>query len=173
MRLDSLDHPQIRHLLERAERVFRLETRQVYRRDEDRAPYAAHRSGGLPHPTLAVAAWICVLETGRRRGCVFERVHVAQEPLSPYLEFRWLWEVPYAVAAGEDVRIRTLPAGSRPDGLGDDFWLIDDTLLALEHDTHGRLLGADLLTSPSLIARAHVVRAEAMALATPFPDLAT
>ncbi|MFD6094682.1 DUF6879 family protein [Nocardiopsis flavescens] len=176
MRLASLDDPRIEALVSSSQVVFRLETRQHYQRPEELDALASHRAGLLPpaEPQEAVAERLRLLQHSADRGATVQRVHVVQEPTSFYLEFRCLWEIPYSVAAGEDVRILAVPRRRWPRGIPrQDLWLCDTTLVHLDHAADGRLLGVDVLTSPALVANAQRVRDTAWAAAAPFADYLT
>ncbi|MGW9429773.1 DUF6879 family protein [Streptomyces decoyicus] len=94
-------------------------------------------------------------------GKTVRRVRVVTEPHSPYIQ----WE--YATAhvnaeAGES--IRRLPRHKLHEDLvfpveGNDWWLFDDTLLAVGHfDDTGRVLGSEVTDDPATVAECVRVR---------------
>jgi hypothetical protein len=124
--------------------AFRLETRQSYGIESERAEYEQFLSTGRLH-IPETDQWLTRLRQFRQTGRWVGRVHVLTRPLTDYLRYEFA-VYGFTVAAGEDVRI--LDATDMPDpGLpNQDFWLFDErAVVVMEYDDDGNQLGRELL----------------------------
>jgi hypothetical protein len=114
--------------------------------------------------------WITLLRASRRWGKTYQRVHVVTEPLTAAIEQELTEGYEGNVAAGEDIRIITVPAGDWPDDVPRlDFWLFDSTWLYVMHyDPDGRWAGASRTTIPESVAKACRARDAALHRAIPW-----
>jgi hypothetical protein len=121
--------------------AFRLCARDFYDVDSERAALAVWRDSG--EVIGADDGWPELVAARVGAGAAMSRVHVFSRPLGEYSA--WLLRsLPRNVAAGERVAV-----GYRDEmpldlvGVADDFWLFDDTTVALmRYDSAGRFLGA-------------------------------
>jgi Family of unknown function (DUF6879) len=113
-----------------------------------------------------------------RAGKVFQRVHVAREPLTDYLRYELGWSYPPNVEAGEDIRILVAQAGSWPmSASGEilpelkDYWLFDSSdLWVMEYADDGAFLSIEQVTEPAMIVTAARRRDAALHQAIPYRD---
>lgn len=124
-----------------------------------------------------VAAWFSdwtdKVRAAIQEGKTIRRVRVVTEPISDYIAFEW-YDTPHNVGAGED--IRWLPRHRLPDGLvfpvgGNDFWLLDDAQVVVNHfHDDGRSRGKELITDPATVAECVRVRDLLWELAIPHAE---
>jgi hypothetical protein len=151
--------------------AFRLETRQSYGVESERAEYEYFLSTGrldIPESDQ----WLVRLRRFRQTGRWVGRVHVLRRPLTDYL--RYEFEVyRYTVEAGEDVRILDVTDVSDPGLPKQDFWLFDESaVVVMKYDDDGNQLGRELLEG---VDPTPYVRWKRLALdrAVPFADYRT
>jgi uncharacterized protein DUF6879 len=133
--------------------AFRLETLQSYAgtgRDEQ---------------------WITLLRASRRWGKVHQRVHVVTEPLTAAMEQELTEGYEGNAAAGEDIRIISVPAGGQwpisPDV--SDFWLFDSSrLYEMHYAPDGTWTGASSIMDPEQVILACLTRDAALHAAVPW-----
>jgi hypothetical protein len=132
------------------ESAFRLETLDHYTSPAEVAWLEAfRRDGSLPHLTPDNDPWVKLVTDAIATGRRMRRVHILSRPLSPYLQFQ-LAMYGITSAAGEDIRIADRQEHPQLAALGPDFWLFDDTTVAVMHyDAEGRLLGVELADDPA------------------------
>jgi hypothetical protein len=138
-----------------AHSAFRWEARQEY---EDEA-IGAFLAGEPKPPMPGKERWVARVRSACAAGKVIARVHYVRAPLTDYLRYEITWSYPSNVDAGEDVRITTDSLGL-PDR---DFWLFDSTtLLWMDYDNNGCMVGAELDDNPVAVIRANAWRDAAM-----------
>lgn len=158
MALDDL-----RQLFEGAKRsVFRLETLPVYEVGEDiERQRALAAEGRLPPPSPDRVAFIRRMQE-RTRRVAWSRVHVVDQPLTPYLRHELA-----AYAENEQVWIAERAAHPGLADLTGDFVLVDDEAgVWFRYDERGRLVGYERVAPEDLdrcreqrdLALAHAVR---------------
>jgi len=137
MALDDL-----RQLFEGAKRsVFRLETLPVYEVGEDIERQRAFAAEGrLPPPSPDRVAFIRRMQE-RTRRVAWSRVHVVDQPLTPYLRHE-LAAYAENEQGGEQVWIAERAAHPGLADLTGDFVLVDDEAgVWFRYDERGRLVG--------------------------------
>jgi Family of unknown function (DUF6879) len=162
MALDDL-----RQLFEGAKRsVFRLETLPVYEVGEDierQRGFAAE--GRLPPPSPDRVAFIRRMQE-RTRRVAWSRVHVVDQPLTPYLRYE-LAAYAENEQGGEQVWIADRATHPSLADLTEDFVLVDDEAgVWFRYDERGRLVGYERVAPEDLdrcreqrdLALAHAVR---------------
>lgn len=113
--------------------VFRAEYRQDY---PDDPQWQSYRRGDDFTANDDLRAWCRLVSANTNRGVTMQRVHLVTEPWTPYVTFEVDQHYPFNIAAGEDVRLLTVPAPSARR----DFWLIDDKQgWLLDYDTDGAM----------------------------------
>jgi hypothetical protein len=165
--------PSLRALFHQVERsARRLETRDRYDMPSEHDLMNRWRAGAV---TVAEGAdwysdWTELVQSAVAVGKRFERVRVIPEPLTDYLRFE-LWLGQFNTGAGEDLRYLPRDQANGLDLPAHDFWLLDGEGLALLYFTaDDRLLGAQLVTDPVVVARHASWLDRAHEAATPYRD---
>jgi hypothetical protein len=152
--------------------AFRLEVLQGYSVPYEEEPIRRFLANEPPPADPDKEQWLAFIRAAVGAGKLMQRVHVVVEPLSPYLRYELAWEYSCNVAAGEDVRIVAIQAGSWPNEMPrHDYWLFDSrTLCVMDYDDEGRLLGADLVDDPGEIVQHNAWRDAALHQGVPYRD---
>jgi hypothetical protein len=117
--------------------------------------------------------WTTKVRAASQAGKTIRRVRVVSEPISDYIAFEW-HDTPHNIEAGED--IRWLPRHRLPADLivpvdGNDFWLLDDAQVIVNHfDDGGRSRGKELITDPATVAECVKARESLWELAIPHAE---
>jgi hypothetical protein len=155
---------------------FRLETLQVYDAPSEREMLRAFLAGE-PQPGTGERhdAWTTMIQRHIAAGRQLQRVHVIEEPLTPYIEFELTWGYAAGVAGGEDIRVIPVRRGQWPAGLPhEDFWTFDGAAVwRMDYDAGGQVLGAELSHDPADVARYLAWQDVALRLAIPLADYVT
>lgn len=124
--------------------AFRLETRQSYGVESERAEYEHFLSTGeLDIPDTD--QWLVRLRNFQQTGRWVGRVHVLTRPLTDYLRYEFAL-YGFTVRAGEDVRVLDVTGMPEPGLPKQDFWLFDERAVVLmEYDDDGNQLGREFL----------------------------
>lgn len=125
--------------------AFRLETLAQYLVTEEAEEFAAFQAGRPPsRRTPDDDGWLRMIAQDTAAGKRWYRVHVVEDPLTPYLRYE-LACYPDSVAAGEQVLIADRDAHPELALLGrEDFWLFDDQLVVrMRYDDEGHWRGAE------------------------------
>jgi uncharacterized protein DUF6879 len=125
--------------------AFRLETLDRYTIPGEEAWLEAfRRDGSIPDLTPETYPWLKLVADATAAGRTVQRIHIVGQPPSEYV--RWeLGMYRLLAAAGEDVRIADRARHPELGDLGSDFWLFDDTMVAvMRYDRKGRYLGAEV-----------------------------
>jgi hypothetical protein len=154
--------------------AWRLEALARYTVPAEEATLGAFLRGATQRPhTASFASFLDLLRSLPESGRTMGRVHAIAGPLTPYLRYEIEWSYVAAVEAGENIRILHSPSwaespfGEQPP----DFWLVDDTSVAVMHyDEVGHWLGADFLTIPTDVAAYRRVRDLAVASSVPLTE---
>src|SRR5215469_13048784 len=108
-----------------SEAVWRLETLQHYEVPGDKERQEAFHAGEpLPPPRAAKREDLRFIAALRAAGITVGRIHVVDQPLSPYLRYEIAVYAENA-AAGEDVRIADRSLHRELAALGQDFAIAD------------------------------------------------
>ncbi|MEV7011529.1 DUF6879 family protein [Streptosporangium sp. NPDC051022] len=156
--------------------AFHLELRDSYGVAEESSRFGRWLAGER-ESYADVAEWFrdwtgkvrAITSTGRS----VHRVRVVTEPISPYIAFEH-HDTPHNIAAGED--IRWLPRHQLPEGIvfpvgGNDWWLLDDSALVVNHfDADGRSSSRELIEDPVVVAACVQVRDLLWGQAIPHAD---
>jgi hypothetical protein len=155
-----------------ASTVFRLETLDAYTSASDGGDVARYLAGERDPDPGRKDAWLARLRAEHAQGRLRQRVHVLRSPIGGYLRYECEWGYEPNSRAGEDIRILDLaerPLPSALDGIGHDFWLVDDAeAIRMDYDAGGRLAAAEVLPAGEL-PRYRAARDAALAAAEPFP----
>jgi hypothetical protein len=151
----------------------RLETRAQYRDAEESAALALFLAGSPDDPDYVASRnyWLDgTIRVGRDAGKSFARVRVVTDPLTPYQRFG-LHHGRHNVAAGEDIRYLEQDRAVELHLPAHDYWLFDETRLALLwFSADDRLLGAQLITEPTVVRQHAAWLALAFANSTPYQE---
>jgi hypothetical protein len=130
--------------------AWRLECQGTYDEPEEREPLRRFLAGE-PDDLAWFADWPIWIREQREAGRTIGRVRMLTDPLTDYLRFE-LSITPPAVEAGEDIRFIDQ---QKFDSLAiprEDFWIFDDTTVALLHFGDGGVTGAEIITNPDRVA---------------------
>jgi hypothetical protein len=148
--------------------AFRLEALPQYLGTSDPAFRAFSEGRPLPlseRPTKQ--DWMRHVANACAQGKRIYRVHVLDQPLTPYLEYE-LASYPENVKAGEEVYIADRTRRPQLTGLTEDFWLCDADsdrpfALLMDYDAEGRFLKGELSDAPAVIEKCRRQRDLALA----------
>jgi hypothetical protein len=153
--------------------AFHLELRDSYAVGSEDDSYQRWKRGEPPDPADRDRPWLQRIKRITQRGRTIRRVRVIMEPISEYIHFEYD-STPENLAAGEDIRWlprRLVPAGVVFPLEGRDWWLFDDSLVAVgEFDDYGRPLGSRVSTDPVLLSQCISVRDRLWLSAIPHTD---
>ncbi|WP_344923425.1 DUF6879 family protein [Streptosporangium oxazolinicum] len=131
--------------------AFRLETRERYHLAKDEEEPLRRFLAGEPDDMAWMGEWFDLMRSHAAHGRTFRRVRVVSRPFSDYTRFS-MAVARHSIPAGD--RIHYLDR-SEVDRLGlprSDWWLFDDERLALLHlDAGDVLLGAEIITDPTVV----------------------
>lgn len=133
--------------------AIHLELRDGYMRDDP--AFVAWQAGQRHDPADRDSwwrPWLDVIAATVARGVVIRRARIVSEPVSEYVQYEY--DVTFTnVAAGEQVR--WLPRRNATDIAlpGNDFWLLDDRLVLVNHFTgDGDVAGFELRDDQPVVA---------------------
>lgn len=171
--MELLSTEQFRQVLRRVERsAFHFESRDDYHVANEDAPFSRWMNGE-PDDYVWFHSWLDLVRGLTVSGRRVSRLRVVTHPHTKYIE--WEMEMTrFNIEAGEDVRWlprHLLPAVELPP---DDFWLLDDGLLIFNRfDAEGRAADSEVVTDPTMIGAARMVRDRLWSLAVPHAEYAT
>jgi len=158
--------------------AWRLETLQNYAPsgagDEERQR-AFHAGEPLPPPGQGKQADLELIAALRESGRQIGRVHVVDQPVTPYV----LYELAvYAenASAGEDVRIADRSAHPELEALAQDFAIFDAeagdaTVILFDYDDRGRVRGYEIADDPETVSRCREQYRLALTRSVPLAEL--
>jgi hypothetical protein len=151
----------------------RLETRESYHVAAER-PYIARYLAGMQEDPQHLARyrgpWLDTVRANVATGRRYQRIRVVPEPLSDYLRYA-LRGTRQTVEAGEDIRYLPRARANQLNLPDHDYWLFDDTRLALLHFTaDDRPLGALVITEPEVVEQYRTWLDLAAEHATPYAE---
>lgn len=150
--------------------AYHLETKQVYRSEEEDADVAKFVAGEPFDPEIL--SWVLPkLRAQVAAGRTKTKIRVVTEPLTDYN--RWALDFcAHLLPEGEDTRVIAVPEGEWPEGLPrHDFWLFDDhDLWRMHYHPDDTFLGAELIEDEAAIAQHVEWRDLALAKAVPLAD---
>ncbi|OEV03777.1 hypothetical protein AN219_38095 [Streptomyces nanshensis] len=148
---------------------FHLELRDDYSVPDEDGPFESWLRNE-PVDYSYMEPWKQMVKRLAGDGKTVRRARIVTEPHTPYIQWEHL-ATAHNVEAGEDVR--WLPRHQVPEGLnfpfdGRDWWLIDDSILAVGHinDT-GRVQGHEVTEDPRIVTDAVALRNQLWAAAIP------
>ncbi|MEU6390178.1 DUF6879 family protein [Streptomyces sp. NPDC046939] len=131
-----------------------LEMRDCYAVEKEREAFAEWKKGARIDPDDRASwwrPWLDLIQETVGRGVVVRRARIVSEPVSDYIRFEHSHTFTN-VAAGE--LVRWLPRRRASDIAlpGNDFWLIDDTLVRWNHFSGGGASeGGEISTEPATV----------------------
>lgn len=155
--------------------AFRLETLPQYLGTSD-AAFRAFREG-RPLPLSERPAkqdWMRRVTDARAQGKRIYRVHVLDQPLTPYLQYE-LAAYPENVVGGEEVYIADRTGRPELADLREDFWLFDADsdkpfALLMHYDAEGRYLDGEPSEVPAVVENCRRQRDLALANSVPLDE---
>jgi len=148
----------------------RLESRDRYGGDQELLQRWLAGQIDEPEHIGARAAWLAQVRATTADGGRYERVRIVAEPPTDYQRFA-LRSCRQNVEAGEDIRYLHRERANQLDLPAHDFWLFDEQRLALLYFTaDDRLIGAQLITQPTVVRQHEQWFELACAEATPYGD---
>ncbi|MGI8798800.1 MAG: DUF6879 family protein [Pseudonocardia sp.] len=126
--------------------AFRLETLPQYLVPQEEASFAAWQGGRpVPRRTPENSELLARLQQQIARGFRRYRVHILDQPLTPYLRFE-LYLYLDSVAVGSEVYVVDRDAHADLADLHEDFWIFDDEIaVRMYYDGEGRFLHPELI----------------------------
>jgi hypothetical protein len=151
--------------------AWRWECQADYHEPEETDAFATFAAGDEPDMSFTTQ-WRENVRRATREGRRFERVRVLTEPMTDYLRFQ-MWAAYGNAAAGEEIRVLNTAQAEQLDLPGHDFWLLDDSLVAVLHfDSHG-MIAAELLREAATVNQHRRWRDIAWSHAAPFEEILT
>ncbi|MGH3631155.1 MAG: DUF6879 family protein [Sciscionella sp.] len=146
--------------------AWRWEHQGTYYEPNEVEPWRKFRDGE-PDELEWMADWLAGVRSATDAGRTFGRVRVITDPPTDYLR----WEMHLArvnIEAGEDIRVLG-EHQARELALPEvDFWLFDDTLVAVMHFSDEGFTHATLHDEPEAVQRYRDIRDTALAHARVF-----
>ncbi|AOS65541.1 DUF6879 family protein [Actinoalloteichus hymeniacidonis] len=165
-----LDGAELARLFARFRRsAWRFETQSEYREVSEAEPYRRFLAGELGEDRAWMTEWLRSVSSATRQGRSFARVRVVAFPPTDYQRFE-MAVAPDNEAAGEDIRVLSSERARRLLLPAQDFWLFDDTILALMHFGSGRLTGIEVTTDVTRIEQYRAHRRRAWSQAVPLNE---
>lgn len=152
--------------------AWRLEIQGVYDEPEEREPLRRFLAGE-PDDLAWMADWFAWIREITGTGKRFGRVRVLADPITDYQRFELGRLTPPAVAAGEDIRVLTATRARELTLPDHDFWLFDDTRVAILHFGPDGVIGADLLDDPTAVQPFRDTRDRAWDASIPYREWAS
>ena len=145
----SVSSPALDDLLPTAQRAaLHLEMRDTYAGSSP--TFAAWLAGEPLDRTEPDRQWHARITPLAARGIDVHRARIISEPVSDFIRYEHEVTPDANIAAGE--KVRWVPRGRVSDLAlpGNDFWLIDDTVLFLHFSGDGRRVDTELVTEPAV-----------------------
>ncbi|WP_033290441.1 DUF6879 family protein [Amycolatopsis jejuensis] len=129
--------------------AWRWECQGTYREPDEQEPLQSWRDG---HPDYAfLQPWFDQIRAQRAAGKTFERVRLLTDPPTEYLQ--WLFELTHLnIEAGEDIRWIGEDRARRLGAPSEDFYLLDDRVVATMHFDGNGVVGAEVTDDPATVA---------------------
>ncbi|HVK24746.1 MAG TPA: hypothetical protein VM677_25585 [Actinokineospora sp.] len=147
--------------------VWRLETHGEYAEPDEKEALRQFLAGE-PVDQEWMADFLDWVRDETAAGKRFERVRVVADPPTDYQRFLLSFTAD-AVGAGEDIRL-IHPDRAAALRLGGDFWIFDDSRVAVLHFGDTGVTGAEVITDSDVVGRYRAIRQRAWAAATPFTE---
>jgi hypothetical protein len=152
--------------------AWRLEVQGVYDEPEERAPLRRFLAGE-PDDLAWMADWFAWIRQITHAGKQFGRVRVLADPITDYQRFELGRLTPPAAEVGEDIRVLTAAQAHELDLPDRDFWLFDDTVVAVMRFGLDGVNGANLLDDTASVRPFRDVRDRAWDAAVPYREWAS
>jgi hypothetical protein len=114
--------------------------------------FQAYQRGERPDPLAAFSDWVDLVRPAVARGVVVRRARIVSEPVTDYIRFEHAVTV-MNLAAGEEVRWLPRRRASTVALPGNDFWLLDGTVVQWNHFAgDGSSAGPEVTEDPAAAA---------------------
>jgi hypothetical protein len=137
-----------------------LEMRDLYAVGDEADDFENFLRTGVPNLDPARSfwpQWMPLVQDAVARGVVMRRARIVSEPVTDYIRYEHAI-TPLNLQAGEDVRWLPRRRASDIPLPGNDFWLLDDTLVQFHHFTgtgDWATDGKERTTEPAAVALCH------------------
>ncbi|MGY2028706.1 DUF6879 family protein [Nocardia gipuzkoensis] len=149
-------------------RAFHLETRDEYLSSSEHSAMSEFLADETIDPGGSwFEPWAVLVSATTERGVAVERARIVTTPHGAYTRYL-LALTPHNIAAGEEVRWLPRQDAIPADAAADDYWLIDDDLVAYSvFDENEWWSGVAATTDPVIVGYACELRDRVWAAATP------
>jgi hypothetical protein len=114
--------------------------------------FLAWQRGEQLDPLAAFPDWVDLIRSAVARGVVVRRARIVSEPVTDYIRYEHAVTV-MNLAAGEEVRWLPRRRASDIALPGNDFWLLDDSVVQWNHFTgDGSSAGPEITEDPAAAA---------------------
>ncbi|MER8160201.1 DUF6879 family protein [Streptomyces sp. NPDC094472] len=128
--------------------AFHLEMRDSYTPDDP--TYLSWKRGDQLDVMEVYQPWVDMVREAVARGVVVRRARIVSEPLTDYIRFEHA-VTPMNIAAGEEVRWLPRRDASNIALPGNDFWVLDETLVRFGHFSgDGEILSEEWTEDPAV-----------------------
>lgn len=149
--------------------AFHLEVKDTYAVPEESEPLRRFLAGE-PDNGYDLDEWADMIRSLAAQGVTMSRVRVVTVPHTDYQ--RWLLSVTGpSVAAGEDIRYINRSEVDPAEVPADDFWLIDDEIVAFNLvDSEGVPVGPAITADPGIVEYCRTAKERLWRLAIPYSE---
>jgi hypothetical protein len=133
----------------RSSDLFRLEAQPTYLVEQEADDFAAWRRGDRTLLTPETSSWLAHIRDTTAASKCWSRVRILDYPLTEYAEFE-LYGYQANQRAGESIYVADRAWSPELDGLREDFWIFDDTVVRMLYDQAGHFLRPEPADDPSL-----------------------
>lgn len=149
-------------------RAFHLETRDEYLSSSEHPAMSRFLADETTDPGGEwFAPWAGLVRATSERGVAVQRVRIVTVPHTAYTRYL-LALTPHNIAAGEDIRWLPRHEADPSDSTADDFWLIDNRLVAYSvFDANDWWAGVAATDNPVIVEHAVTIRDRLWAKAIP------
>ncbi|GAB3914418.1 DUF6879 family protein [Kibdelosporangium lantanae] len=151
--------------------AWRLEIQGVYDEPEEREPFRRFLAGE-PDDLEWMQDWYDWIHEVTSAGKQCARVRATTDPLTDYLRWELGVLTPPAVDAGEDIRVLPAQQAIALELPRTDFWLFDDSSVAVLVFGESGVVGAELVDEREAVESYRRVRDRAWDAAVPYQDWA-
>lgn len=126
----------------RSSGLFRLEVLPTYLVPPEDVDFAAWKRGSRALPTPETKSWLAHIRDTTAAGACWSRVRILDYPLSDYSEFE-LYGYQANATAGETIYVVDRAWSPELEGLREDFWMFDTTVIRMIYDEAGHFVGPE------------------------------
>jgi hypothetical protein len=143
----GVDLADVAAIASRSSDLFRLEAQPSYLVPQEDDDFAAWRRGDRTLLTPETNPWLAHIRDTTAAGTRWSRVRILDYPLSEYSEFE-LHGYQANQRAGERIYVADRAWSHELEGLREDFWIFDGTVVRMVYDQAGHFLRPELVEDP-------------------------